>query len=83
MKLTASVLLLALTSSTALAEDKSLVMPCFDIAAIGHNSAETGVALMVNKCTGETWYLGRTIGADKAGNITNYSYQWFPLHRAP
>jgi hypothetical protein len=78
----AGIAMLALIASPALAQETppkapppATAPPCFDMTALSasQNPSERAIALMVNKCTGDTWYLGRTV----TGN--NVGYEWFPI----
>lgn len=59
---------LALVASVALAQEPpKAVIPCFDVLAMRDNAGAP--ALMVNRCTGQTWFLGKTASG----------VQWFQI----
>jgi hypothetical protein len=72
----------AMTFPASAQEAKPAPTPCYEIAVLPDNPQSIGVALMVNKCTGETWYLARTADFDKQGHATHYGYTWnsIPSH---
>lgn len=44
--------------------------PCFDIVPANRSGAPDQVILMIDKCTGQSWYLSPTPGGP---------YQWVPV----
>ena len=59
-------------TTLALAADSPERPQCFDVIALPRDADEAAIALKVNKCTGEAWYLGRLRGAAEG-------YQWFSI----
>jgi hypothetical protein len=89
MRSAAAVAILATIASPAFAKDaepKSIapatVEPCFDVVALPKDSDMPSVAVMVNKCTGETWSLNKMAPVDASGHIANIYYEWLPIKRA-
>jgi hypothetical protein len=83
MMASASVAMLAaLIASPAFAQDATLkpptAVPCFDVVLPSDQNAPA-VAVMVNKCTGDTWSLNRTSATNKSGRITSIGYERFPI----
>lgn len=79
----ATILELIVATSAAAQEQKD----CYSIATPATSSGGQGISLsaftnaagtiLLNRCTGQTWILGRTYLSDK----TN-AYRWFPLSAA-
>ena len=76
-------ILTALVAYPAFGQDATLnpptAVPCFDVVVLPSDQNAPAVAVMVNKCTGDTWSLNRTSATNKSGRITSIGYEWFPI----
>ena len=84
MMASASAAILAtLVAYPAFGQDATLnpptAVPCFDVVVLPSDQNAPAVAVMVNKCTGDTWSLNRTSATNKSGRITSVGYEWFPI----
>ena len=43
--------------------------PCFEVIALPHDPAVPAIAVLVDRCTGKTWSLARTVNG----------VMWFPI----
>ena len=82
MKLLAAIMLVAITQA-ALADEGAKTgtpaPPCFEVVVLPPDNSAPAVALMVNKCTGDTWALNRLSTLDSSGKVSGFGYEWDPL----
>lgn len=56
--------------------------PCFDVVLTKGDTAPFG-SVLVNRCTGATWFLARDAMLDTKGNLTGkFMYRWHVLGSA-
>lgn len=56
--------------------------PCFDVVLATGDSAPFG-SVLVNRCTGATWFLARDAQLDAKGSLTGkFMYRWHVLGSA-
>jgi len=56
--------------------------PCYEITVLPSDPQAPGIALMVNKCTGDTWYLALLTELGAPGKASKFGYKWYPIGKA-
>ena len=85
----ATFMMLAMTSFPALAQGAGSILlgpgttaPCFDVVLTSGDTAPFG-SILINRCTGATWFLARDASLDAKGNLTGkFLYRWHILGSA-
>ena len=69
--------LAGLLAAPALAQDRTPATVCWEVLAPTQGIAPTA-AIKINKCTGETWMLVRTLlsEAEAPGIHSTYTFRW-------
>ena len=76
--LIASTLLLALAIGQASAQERAQHGSCFDVVAAPSETQPAG-AILLNRCSGQTWILVRTYQAPAKGSPGHFVYRWSAL----
>jgi hypothetical protein len=78
--------ILAMTTFSAWAQGTGSILlgpgttaPCFDVVLTTGDAAPFG-SILINRCTGATWFLARDALTDAAGKSTgNFIFRWHSL----